>query len=102
MKESGWEKNGQTLQRILDKHGEKMKLELHQNLNGGPKLSKDHVEGDMSKPDVDMWDRFAVGGAKEERVKPPHGREGETWAVVAKNIQRGIRRAVRDLPEDGE
>ena len=92
----------QTLQGILDKNGEKIKLELHQILTGGPKSAKDHVESGMSGSDRDMWDRFAVREVKEEHVKPPGGREGETWAVVAKNIRRGIRRAVKDLPEDDE
>ena len=100
--ESGLEKNSQTLQRILEKHGEKTKLELHQILNGGPKPSKNHVEGGMLKADADVWDRFAVGEAKEEHGQPLDRRDGETWAVVAKNIQRGIRRAVKDLPEDDE
>lgn len=100
MMESGWAKGSHTLQRILNKQGENVKLEVHQILNEAPRSTKEQVEGNMSKLDTEIWDRFAVSEAKEENVKASDRNQGKTWAVVAKNAKRGVRRAVKDLPED--
>ena len=100
MMESGWEEDRQTLQRILNKQREKTKLELHQLLHEDSKPLKKQVKGDMSKSDTDLWDHFAVGEAKDKFVEAVDRRKGHAWAVVAKNAQRGVRRAVKDLPEE--
>lgn len=102
MMESGWEKDSQTLQRILNIQGEKTKLEIHRMLNEDSKSSKEQVKDDVSELDTDLWNRFAVGEAKAENIEVQDGRQGETWALVAKNAQRGVRRTVKTLPEDGE
>lgn len=100
--ESGWEKDSQTLQRILQKQGEKIKLEIHRLLNEDPRSSKEKAKDDVSELDTEIWNRFAVGEAKAETLEVLEGRIGDTWAVVAKNAQRGVRRTVKSLPEDGE
>ena len=103
MGDSGGEEDNQTLQRVLDRQREKIKLEVHQLLNRGPKLSKELAEGDLLKLDTYLWDHFAMAEkASKEHVEALDGRKGETWAVVANNAQRGVRRAVKDLPEDVE
>lgn len=94
---SGWEKDIQTLQRILEKQGAKVKDEVHEVLNEDRYSSKEQVKGDGSDLDTDLWNRFAAGEAKAQDVN-----NGGTWAVVAKNAQQGVRHAVRNLPEDGE
>ncbi len=99
MRESGWEMGSQTLRRILQKQGEKIKLEVHQLLNEDSRSSKEQGKVGVSKLDTDLWDRFAVGEAKEEHIKVLDGKSA-TWAEVAMNAQRGVRRAVKDLPDD--
>ena len=99
---SGWEKDSQTLRRILHEQGEKIKHEIHKSLIGDPKFSREEVKGKMSELDTDLWNQFAVGRAEEENVESLAGRKGETWAAVAKNAQRGVRHVVKNLPEDGE
>ena len=98
--EPGWEKDKQTLQRILNKQREKTKLELHQLLHEDSKPLEEQVKGDMSTRDTDLWDHFAVGEAKKEFIEALDRRKGHAWAVIAKNAQRGVRRAVKDLPEE--
>ena len=102
MMESGWEKDSQTLQRILKQQGEKIKLEIHRLLNEDPGSSKEKAKDDVSELDTEIWNRFAVGEAKAESLEVLEGRIGESWAVVAKNARRGVRRTVKSLPEDGE
>lgn len=102
MMESGWEKDILTLQRILNQQGEKIKSEVHQILNEDSESSKEQFKCNMSDLDTDLWNRFAVGEAKEKIVEALDGRREDTWAVVAKNAQRGVRRTVKNLPEDGE
>ena len=101
---SGWEKDSHTLQRILNKQGEKIKLEIHRLLNEDPRSSKEKAKAkdDVSELDTEIWNRFAVGEAKAETLEVLEGRMGKTWAMVAKNAQRGVRRTVKSLPEDGE
>lgn len=99
---SAWEKDSRTLQHILDKQREKIKLEVHTLLNEDPKSSEEKVEGDRSESDTDLWNRFVVGEAGEENVEALDGRKRETWGVVAKNAQRGVRRTTKYLPEDGK
>ena len=100
--ESECEKDNQTLKRILDKQREKTKLEVYQLLSEDSRSLKEQVEGDTSTLDNILWDQFAVGGAKKGPVKALGRRKGETWAAVAKNAQRGVRRAVKDLADDNE
>lgn len=102
MMESGWEKDSQTLQGILNKQVEKIKLEVHKLLNEDSKTSKEQVEGDLSELDTDLWNRFAVSEAEEENIEASNEKSGETWAKVAKNARRGVRRAVKHLPKDGK
>lgn len=99
--EPGWENDNETLQHILDKQKEITKLELQQLLTKDSKSSKEQDEGDVSKSDTDLWDRFGVGETKMASVEALRIKR-ETWAVVAKNAQRGVRRALKDLPEDSE
>ena len=90
----------QTLQRILNRQKEKIGLEVHQLLNKDPESLKGHITGAMSKLDANVWDHFTVCEAKEEQVEALDRGKGGTWAAVAKNAQRGVRRAVKDLPQD--
>lgn len=95
--ETGWEKDIQTLQRILERQGAKVKDEVHELLNEDRHPSKEQVKGDGAHLDTDLWNRFAAGGSKAQDVK-----NGGTWATVAKNAQQGVRHTVKNLPEDGE
>ena len=99
MTESGREKDNETLQRILRRRGEMAKLEIRQMLDEYAKSSKEQVTDDSSELDTDLWNRFAEVEAKEGTVEALDGRKGETWAVVAKNAQRGVRRL---LPKEGK
>ena len=92
MTESGREKDNETLQRILRRQGEMAKLEIRQMLDEYPQSSKEQVTDDSSDLDTDLWNRFAVVEAKEGTVETQDRRKGETWAVLAKNAQRGVRR----------
>ena len=100
MMEPGWEKDKQTLQRIFNKQREKTKLELHRLLYEDSEPLEEQGKGDMSTLDNDLWDHFAVGEVKKEFVEALDSRKGHAWAVVAKNAQRGVRRALKDLPEE--
>ena len=102
MMESGWEKDSQTLQRILNIQGENIKLEIHRILNEDSKSSKEQVKDDVSELDTDLWNQFAVGEAEAENVEVRDGRKRETWARVARNAQRGVQRTVKTFPEDGD
>lgn len=102
MEESGWQKDSQTLQRIFSRQREESKLELHQLLSGAPKVSNEQFNADVSDLDNDLWDRFAVGEGKAEDADALDGTKGETWAMVARNAQRGVRRAVKTVPEIDE
>ena len=102
MMESGWEKDSQTLQRILNIQGENIKLEIHRILNEDSKSSKEQVKDDVSELDTDLWNQFAVGEAEAENVEVRDGRKRETWALVARNAQRGVQRTVKTFPEDGD
>ena len=99
MTESGRDKDNETLQRILRRQGEMAKLEIRQMLDEYPQSSKEQVTHDSSDLDTDLWNQFAVVKAKEGTVEALDGRKGETWAVLAKNAQRGVRRL---LPKEGE
>ena len=99
---SGLQRHTQTLRRILDNQREKTKLQIHQLLNKNPKPSKEQVEEDVSTLDTDLWDQFAVDEAQRKLVEALDGSKGETWAVIARNAQRGVQRAVKDLPEYDE
>ena len=99
MTESGREKDNETLQRILRRQGEMAKLEMRQMLDEHSQSPKQQVTDDSSELDTDLWNRFAVVEAKEGTVEALDGRKGETWAVLAKNAQRGVRRL---LPKEGE
>ena len=101
--DSGEEKDNQTLQRVLDRQREKIELEVHQLLNRGPKSSKELAEGGLLELDTNLWDHFAMGEkAKKKHAEALDGKKRETWAVVANNAQRGVRRVVKGLPEDDE
>lgn len=102
MEEFGWQKDSQTLQRIISKQREKIMLEVSQLLSEGPKASNEQFNADVSDMDNDLWHRFAVGESKAEDVEALDGRKGETWAMIAKNAERGVRRIVQTLPEIGE
>ena len=92
MTESGREKDNETLQRILCRQGEMAKLEIRQMLDEYPQSSKEQVTDDSSGLDTDLWNRFAVVEAKEATAEALDGRKGETWAVLAKNAHKGVRR----------
>ena len=99
--ESGSEGDLQMLQRVINQQGERIKLEVEQLLNGSRKLAKEHPGGDASTGDDDLWSRFAVIEAtKEEGKVERNGVEG--WAVTAMQMQRGVQRMVKYLPEDSE
>lgn len=98
MTESGREKDNETLQRILRRQGEMAKLEIRQMLDEYPQSSKEQVTDDSLDLDTDLWNRFAVVEAKEGTVEAQDRRKGDTWAVLAKNAQRGVRRL---LPKEG-
>ena len=100
MMEPTWEKDKKTLQRILSQQREKIKLEVYQLLHQDSKPLEEQFKGDMSTLDRDLWDHFAVGEAEEDIVKLLDRRQGHAWAAVAKNAQRGVRRATKDLPEE--
>lgn len=100
--ESEWGKAGQKPQRILDKQGENVKHQVHGLLNGDSEYSKEQIKGDLWELDTDLWNRFAVSEAKEENLEALDGRKEETWSLVTKNAQRGVRRTVKYLPEDGK
>lgn len=100
--ESEWGKAGQKPQRILDKQGENVKHQVHGLLNGDSEYSKEQIKGDLWELDTDLWNRFAVSEAKEENLEALDGRKEETWSLVTKNAQRGVRRTVKYLPKDGK
>ena len=97
-----WEKDSQTLQNILSRQEAKIKLELHCFLHADPKSSKEQLRGDMLELDTDLWKRFGVGETRKGIVELLDEGKDVTWAMVAKNVQRGVRRTIRTLPEDGE
>ena len=92
MTESGRETDNETLQRILRRQGEMAELEIRQMLDERSQSPKEQVTDDSSELDTDLWNRFAVVEAKEGTLEALDGRKGETWAVLAKNAQRGVRR----------
>lgn len=99
--ESGSEGDLQVLQRIINQQGERIRLEVEELLNGSRKLAKEYPGGDASTGDDNLWSRFAaIQATKEEGKVERNGIEG--WAMTATQMQRGVQRMVRYLPEDSE
>ncbi|KAL2046776.1 hypothetical protein N7G274_000794 [Stereocaulon virgatum] len=91
----------QILQSAIDQQGEKIKSEVGQYLYGSRKPTKEHPGGDASVGDDEIWSRLAVIGATSEEGKTEKN-GGTGWAVTAKQMQRGVRRIIKHLPEDSE
>lgn len=91
----------QILQSAIDQQGEKVKSEVEQHLHGSWKPAKEHPGRDASMGDDEIWSRLAVIETTSKEGKAEQNR-GRGWAVTAKQMQRGVQRIVKHLPEDSE
>ena len=98
------------MQKVLKKEGEKVKLEMHQMLHGddGEDVNGDGRPGDeVSKKDDPFWMRFAEQKAKEDEHAAGNegkygGKDGGSWASLAENTRKAVRRLVRFIPEESD
>ncbi len=88
----------EALQRVLQKQGHKVKLELHHFLHGESKASTALPPDETLAVDNDLWSRYAVASKQEEDKAGAFDRQD--WAVVAKHAQRGVHRMVKVLPDE--
>ena len=93
-----WGGDVEKLQSIIQKQGEKVKLEVNHLVQENVEDTGEETLGDE---DQELWDRFAVTSTQEKRKTARSSELG--WAVAAKNARRGVRRMLMDLPhEEGE
>lgn len=97
---AGREDGCEALQRILQKQGDKVKLELYHFLHGESETSTALTPDETLAVNSDLWSRYAVTSKQEEGNDSAVKRQG--WAVVAKHAQRGVHRMVQGLPYDSE
>ena len=97
--EWGAEGDIHALQKILCSQEEKAKVKVDHILNNSSRSAKGSYDINTSAAHDDFWSRYAV---------PPEGDRkavndiGETWAMAAKSIHKGVQRIVKYLPEDTE
>lgn len=89
------------MQRVLQKQGEKTKLQAHKLLYQGSPSSEQQDEHEVLATDDDVWNQFAMTASQWES-RQADGNEKEGWGIVAKGLQKGIQRMVKDIPEDSE
>ena len=95
----GAESDIQTLQKILHSQGEKAKLKVNHILNHSSRSAKGPCDIIASAVGDDLWSRFAVPPKDNRKAVKDNG---ETWAMAAKHIHKGVQRIVKCLPEDIE
>ena len=81
------------LQSVIQRQGEKVKLEVNRLLQENVEGASAETPGDE---DQELWDRFAVTSAQKERKAAKSSEPG--WSVVAKNARRGMHRIAKDYP----
>lgn len=68
-------------------------------VDGSSKSAMGPCDINASATGDDLWSRFAVP-SKDDR-KPVRDK-GESWAMAAEHIYKGVQRIVKYLPEDSE
>ena len=86
----------EALQKVLHSQGEKAKFEVDHIVS---KSAKGACNINASATDDDLWSRFAVP-FKDARMAVRD--RGESWAMVADHIYKGVQRIVKCLPEDSD
>ena len=89
----------QALQKVLHSQGEKAKAELEQIVDGSSKSAKGLCDINTSAAGDDLWSRFAVPPKDDMKAVRDNG---ESWAMAAKHIHKGVQRLVKYLPEKSE
>lgn len=97
--EWGAKSDMQKLQKILHSQGEKTKLKVDHILNVSSRSAKGPCDINSSAAGENFWRRFAVPPKEDKKAVKDNG---ETWAMAAKHIQRGVQRIVKCLPGDIE
>ena len=97
--EWGAKSDMQTLQKILHSQGEKAKLKVDHILNDSSRSAKGPCDINASAAGEDFWRRFAVPPKEDKKAVKDNG---ETWAMAAKHIQKGLERIVKCLQGDIE
>ncbi len=97
--ESGAEGDIQALQKVLHSQGEKAKLEVDHIINGSSKSAKGPYDINASAAGDGLWSRFAVPSKDDRKAVRD---KGESWAMAAEHIHKGVKRIVKHLPEDSE
>lgn len=83
---------------VLQKQGEKVKLELDHLLNRKSKDSTESTSDDLLTPHTEMWNHYAGASTKQGAAAVA----GPGWAVVAKHAKKAVDLMVRDLPDESE
>lgn len=94
--DSGAEGDIQALQKVLHSQGEKAKFEINHIVS---KSAKGACDINESATGDDLWSRFAMP-SKDGRTAVRD--KGESWAMAAEHIYKGVQRMVKYLPEDRE
>ena len=95
----GAEGDTQALQRILHSQKEKAKFKVDHIVNDSSRSAKGLYDIDASAAGDDLWSRFAVPPKDDMKAVRD---DGESWAIVAKHIHKGVQRLVKYLPEESE
>lgn len=92
------EDDSEALSMVLQKQGEKVKLELDHLLNQKSKESTELPSDDLLAPHTDLWNHYAGTSTKQGDAAVA----GPGWAVVAKRAQKAVDIMVKDLPDESE
>lgn len=87
------------LQNILHSQEEKAKVKVDHILNDSSRPAKGPCDINASAAGDDFWSKFAVPPKDDRKAVKD---TGETWAMAAKSIHKGVQRIVKCLPEDTE
>jgi len=95
-----WEDERTGLRRLIESQSKRVKHEIY-NLLHNEKLSPRQGIEDSSPNQHELWNRLAEV-ASNGRIASRRPSEDAGWALAARQMQRGVRRIVKHLPEDEE
>lgn len=72
---------------------------MAQIVDGSSKSAKGPCDINASATGDDLWGRFAVPSKDDKKAV---SEKGESWAMAAEHIYKGVQRIVKYLPEDSE
>lgn len=97
-KSNSREDDCEALSAVLQRQGERVKLELNHLLSCKSKDSTNPISDDLRAPQAEMWNHYAATSTKQDAATVA----GPGWAVVAKHAQKAVDFMLKDLPDESE